>query len=89
MGILPLQFPEGESASAHGLTGRETFTVRGIRTHMAPRSEVIVQVRREDGNEFMFPAVVRIDGPSEVEYFRQGGILQMVMRHMVSGRRNR
>ena len=88
MGILPLQFAEGDSAAGRGLTGRETIYIRGLGTHMAPRSEVIVQVRREDGNEFMFPAVVRIDGPAEVEYFRQGGILRMVMRRMASGRPN-
>jgi aconitate hydratase len=85
MGILPLQFAEGESAATHGLTGREQLTVRGLGTHMAPRSEVIVQVRREDGNEFMFAAHSRIDGPADVEQFRQGGILQMVLRHMLSG----
>ena len=88
MGILPLQFAEGDSAAGRGLTGRETIHIRGLGTHMVPRSEVIVQVRREDGNEFMFPAVVRIDGPAEVEYFRQGGILRMVMRRMASGRPN-
>jgi aconitate hydratase len=84
MGILPLQYAEGENAQTHELTGRETFTIRGLATHMVPRSEVIVQVRREDGNEFLFPAIVRIDGAAEAEYFRQGGLLQMVLRHMLS-----
>ncbi|MCJ7832142.1 MAG: hypothetical protein MUP92_01685, partial [Actinobacteria bacterium] len=86
MGILPLQYADGESAETHGLTGREQLTVRGLATHMAPGSEVIVQVRREDGNEFMFAAHSRIDSPADAGCFRQGGILQMVLRNMLSSR---
>ena len=87
MGILPLEYPAGENASSLGLNGRETFSVRALASHISPGSEIIVQVRREDGNEFMFPAVSRIDGPADVEYYRQGGILRMVLRHMLAGHR--
>jgi aconitate hydratase len=84
MGILPLQFAAGESAESHGFTGREAFTVLGLAKGIVPRENVTVQVRREDGNEFTFPATVRIDGPSEAEYYRNGGILQMVLRQMLA-----
>ena len=81
MGILPLQFAAGETAASLGLTGREALTVRGL-AGIAPRSEVTVEVRREDGSTFEFAALARIDEPAETDYFRHGGILQMVLREM-------
>ena len=86
MGILPLQFADGESAQTHGLTGREELSIRGLSARLSPGSEVVVQLRRDDGNEFMFSAISRIDSPADAECFRQGGILQMVLRHMLASR---
>ncbi|MCB9709242.1 MAG: aconitate hydratase AcnA [Myxococcales bacterium] len=80
MGVLPLQFKPGDSAKSLGLTGSETFTVMGIDTGIEPRQSATVAVTRRDGTELVFDAVVRIDAPAEVEYFRHGGILQMVQR---------
>ncbi|MEX0832732.1 MAG: aconitate hydratase AcnA [Actinomycetota bacterium] len=83
MGVLPLQFKDGDSATSLGVTGRETFTVRGV-AQMSAGEEAVVLARREDGSEFEFTVRVRIDEPAEVEYFRQGGILQMVLRQMLA-----
>src|SRR5437867_3189502 len=85
MGVLPLQFAEGQSAASLGLTGRETFTIGGLAGGIGARQEVRVRVRREDGSEVSFPATVRIDMPAEVDYYRHGGILQMVLRHILAG----
>jgi aconitate hydratase A / 2-methylisocitrate dehydratase len=82
MGILPLQYREGESAASLGLTGEETLTVRGLSGGITPRQDATVEVIRPDGSAAEFTAIVRIDGPAEVDYYRQGGILQMVLRQM-------
>ncbi len=84
MGVLPLQFREGESASTLGLTGLETFDVRGLREGITPRQEVSVVARADDGRETAFTAIARIDGPAEVDYYLAGGILQMVLRQMLA-----
>ena len=86
MGILPLQYRDGESATSLGLTGREVFTVCGV-AGLSPLSEVVVEVRRDDGSGFSFPTVVRIDSPAEVECLRQGGILPLVARRAGFDRR--
>jgi aconitate hydratase len=85
MGVLPLQFAEGQSAGSLELSGRETFTIGGLASGIEPRQEVRVRARRDDGSEISFPATVRIDMPAEVDYYRHGGILQMVLRHMLAG----
>jgi aconitate hydratase len=85
MGVLPLQFAEGQSAGSLELSGRETFTIGGLASGIKPRQEVRVRARRDDGSEISFPATVRIDMPAEVDYYRHGGILQMVLRHMLAG----
>jgi aconitate hydratase A / 2-methylisocitrate dehydratase len=82
MGVLPLQFRPGESVASLGLTGHETFDVRGVEEINAgpvPR-EVTVTARSDDGSQREFRAVVRIDTPGEAEYFRHGGIMQFVLR---------
>jgi aconitate hydratase len=84
MGVLPLEFRPGDSAASLGLTGRETFDVRGLAGGIKPLQLVSVEVRREDGSTFSFKATARIDAPAEVEYFRNGGILQMVLREMLA-----
>jgi aconitate hydratase len=86
MGVLPLQYPAGESADSLGLTGTETFDVIGIvelNNGVTPKT-VTVTARAEDGKVTTFMAVLRIDTPGEADYFRHGGILQYVLRSLVS-----
>ncbi len=80
MGVLPLEFPEGESAESLGLTGRECFDIEGLAGGEA--REVTVRARADDGRETAFRARVRIDTPKEREYFRHGGILHYVLRSL-------
>jgi aconitate hydratase len=82
MGILPLQLLPGESAATLGLTGHEVFDIDGIAT-LQPRQQISIRARREDGSEFSFKATVRIDNQTEIEYYRNGGILQMVLRRLI------
>lgn len=85
MGVLPLQFPEGEDADSLGLTGTEVFDITGIEAlneGTTPRT-VHVRAAREDGSAIEFDARVRIDTPGEADYFRNGGILQYVLRSLV------
>jgi aconitate hydratase len=79
MGILPLEFLPGQSRASLGLSGRETFTVRGL-ANLVPRQEVDVEVGREDRSPTTFRARVRIDGAAELDSFRNLGILRMVLR---------
>ncbi|HET6625832.1 MAG TPA: aconitate hydratase AcnA, partial [Nocardioidaceae bacterium] len=85
MGVLPLQFPEGETAESLGLTGEETFAVSGV-TAMndgdTPRT-VKVTAQAEGGDPVEFDAVVRIDTPGEAGYYRNGGIMQYVLRGLL------
>ncbi len=84
MGVLPLQFRPGESATSLGLTGRESFTIAGLAT-MGPREIVTVVARSdEDGSEREFQVIARLDGPIEVDYLRQGGILPAVLRRLAA-----
>jgi aconitate hydratase len=82
MGILPLQFLPGESAAALGLTGRESYTVELPAGGPVPRGRVTVSARGEDGAGLRFEATVRLDGPIELDYYRQGGILPAVLRRI-------
>jgi len=88
MGVLPLQFLEGESASSLGLTGEETFSVTGLAEAMAgggaPASEATVRAERDGGEPVEFSARVRIDTPREADYFRHGGILHYVLRQLLA-----
>ena len=90
MGILPLQFQEGESAESLGLTGRETFDIEGIAgmiaSGFARGREVRVRATREDGSAVDFLALARIDTPQEALYYRHGGILQYVIRQLLRGK---
>ncbi len=80
MGVLPLQFPAGERAETLGLSGEETFDVGDLEDGAA--KSVTVTARREDGTAVEFDAAVRLDTPNEVGYFRNGGILQTVLRNL-------
>ncbi|PFG44910.1 aconitate hydratase [Georgenia soli] len=83
MGVLPLQYSPGESARSLGLTGEETFTVTGLAGAETVPPEVTVRADGEHG-QTEFAAVVRIDTPAEQEYYRHGGILQYVLRHLLT-----
>ncbi|WP_134323290.1 aconitate hydratase AcnA [Cumulibacter soli] len=84
MGVLPLQFPEGESAASLGLSGTETFDIVGIDAlnDGGIPSTVTVKVSGEGSTGSEFQAVVRIDTPGEAEYYRHGGIMQYVLRSL-------
>ncbi|CAJ1583247.1 aconitate hydratase [[Mycobacterium] wendilense] len=85
MGVIPLQFPEGESAGSLQLDGTETYDITGIEELNNGRTPETVHVTatKEDGSKVEFDAVVRIDTPGEADYFRNGGILQYVLRNML------
>ena len=86
MGVVPLQFPAGQSAESLGLDGTETFSITGLTAlneGTTPRT-VAVTAQRADGSVISFDAVVRIDTPGEADYFRHGGILQYVLRQLAS-----
>ena len=82
MGVLPLQFEPGESRESLGLTGEETYAVRGIADGLDLGSRVEIVARAEDGTERSFSAIARIDTPVELEYYRHGGILPYVLRQI-------
>jgi aconitate hydratase len=84
MGILPLQFLPGDSVGSLGLTGRETFEIRGIADGLRPHQELIVAARDEKGRENAFRVVSRLDGDIDVTYLRNGGVLQTVLRRLAS-----
>jgi aconitate hydratase len=90
MGILPLQFQPGDTAASLGITGRETFDVVGLARRIADGlaggRDVEVRATREDGSHVTFKAIVRIDTPQEVLYYRHGGILQFVLRQLLRGK---
>jgi aconitate hydratase len=89
MGVIPLQFPEGESASSLGLDGTEVFDITGIDALNDGKTPKTVHVKAskdtggDAGNAVEFDAVVRIDTPGEADYYRNGGILQYVLRNML------
>jgi aconitate hydratase len=82
MGILPLQFRDGETPASLGLSGREVFSISGLNGGTA--KEVTVTATAEDGTETRFTARVRIDTPQEIEYYRHGGILHYVLRQLAA-----
>ncbi|WP_406661935.1 aconitate hydratase AcnA [Methanolobus sp. ZRKC3] len=84
MGVLPLQFKEGENAQTFGLTGKETFDIIGIED-MEPFGELLVVAKDENGEEKKFNVVVRLNSSIEVEYYRNGGILHKFLRDSIKG----
>jgi aconitate hydratase len=83
MGVLPLQFPEGQGANTHQLDGSETFTIEGVAS-IEPRQDVTVKVTRGNGETFEIVARCRIDTYNELEYYRSGGILHFVLRNLAA-----
>ena len=84
MGVLPLQFKEDESAESLGLIGNETYTIH-IDDNLQPRQDVQVEVTDAEGNTRTITMTCRIDTPVEVDYYRNGGILQTVLRNFLKG----
>jgi aconitate hydratase A / 2-methylisocitrate dehydratase len=82
MGILPLQFKPGENRESLGLTGRETFDIEGIDGGLKPRQEVTIRATGEDGAVKTFQVIARLDSPIDITYYRNGGILQTVLRRL-------
>ena len=80
MGVLPLEFVDGENAESLGLTGREVYDITGLSDDLQPLQDVTVTATDEDGNVKSFSATVRIDTPVEIDYYRNGGILHTVLR---------
>jgi aconitate hydratase len=80
MGVLPLVYEAGENAESLGLTGEETVDITGIAGELTPRQKIAVTATRPDGARVSFKAVLRLDTPVEVGYYRNGGILQTVLR---------
>ena len=84
MGVLPLQFKEGQNATTLGLDGTETFDLTGLDGEVKPRQDVTLTINRADGTSLEVPLTLRIDTPIEVEYYQHGGILPFVLRQLLS-----
>jgi 3-isopropylmalate dehydratase small subunit len=82
MGILPLVYETGQTAESLGLTGRETFDITGLTGTLTPRQKVTVRAKREDGSVLEFVCIARLDTPVDVDYYKNGGILQTVLRNL-------
>ena len=85
MGVLPLQFEEGDTAESLGLTGRETLDILGVSEGLEPHARLTVVARTDDGQETSFSTIARLDSDVDVEYYRNGGILHTVLRRIASG----
>jgi aconitate hydratase len=83
MGVLPLQFKDGDTRHSLGLSATDTFSVRGL-ANLTPGQDVTVEVTHEDGTRFSFTALCRIDTANEMEYYRHGGILPYVLRKLAA-----
>jgi aconitate hydratase len=82
MGVLPLQFKDGGSAASHGLSGKERFSLTGLGSALTPRGELLLKIQSADGATREIPLLVRIDTPTELEYFKHRGILPYVLRQI-------
>ena len=84
MGVLPLEFAQGQTWQSLGLTGEEEYTIEGLDDRLQPRSTITVTAKSADGSTKSFAARVRIDTPVEMDYYRNGGILQTVLRKLLA-----
>ncbi|TDF97251.1 aconitate hydratase AcnA [Paenibacillus piri] len=84
MGVLPLQFVDGTGWKTLGITGTETFDITGLTNDVQPGQRVTVTATRGDGSSFQFEAIVRLDSMVDVDYYRNGGILQTVLRQIMA-----
>jgi aconitase A len=87
MGILPLQFKQGESRESLGLSGRETYDILGVTGTLQPRQEIAVRATREDGSTLEFTTIARLDSAIDITYYRNGGILLTVLRRLLRDQR--
>src|SRR5467141_2372555 len=83
MGVLPLQYQPGQNAASLGLTGEETFTIRGL-AKLAPKAVLDVEAKRPSGEVVRFKAIARVDDPIDLDYMRHGGVLQLVFRQLLA-----
>ena len=83
MGVLPMVYEPGQTADSLGLSGRETFDISGLAAGLKPQQKVKIRATREDGSVLEFTAIARLDTPVDVDYYRNGGILQTVLRNLV------
>ncbi len=83
LGVLPLQFKEGENATTLGLTGKEKYAVSGIADSLTPHKKLTVTATSDSGKTTRFEAIARLDSHVDVEYYKNGGILQTVLRQML------
>ncbi|RBP83676.1 aconitase family protein (aconitate hydratase), partial [Cytobacillus firmus] len=83
MGILPLQFVVGTSAATLGITGHESLETIGLQNELEPGQTIQMKATRQDGSAFTFDVIVRLDNVVEIEYYRNGGIMQTVVRRLV------
>ena len=83
MGVIPLQYRDGENAGTYQLDGTETYSIDGV-ADIEPRQDIVVHVTRADGETFDLTARCRIDTYNELEYFRAGGILHYVLRNLAA-----
>ena len=81
MGVLPLQYKDGQDADSLGLTGTETFDI-AVDDSVKPRQDITLTATKTDGSQVTFTTQCRIDTPVEVDYYRNGGILHTVLRNM-------
>jgi aconitate hydratase len=84
MGVLPLQFEEGQSWQGLGLEGTESVTITGL-SALTPRCDVTLTITSPDGHAKTISTLCRIDTLNELDYYRHGGILHYVLRHLVAG----
>ena len=84
MGVLPLQFAEGQNAESLKLDGTEAFDLTGLDGEVRPRQQVMLNIKRADGSTEEVPLTLRIDTPIEIEYYKGGGILQYVLRQLLA-----
>ena len=84
MGVLPLQFKGADSVTTLGITGDETFDLKGIEGEIKPQQEVTLVINRKDGETQDVKVLLRIDTPIEVDYYKHGGILPFVLRQLLA-----
>jgi aconitate hydratase len=86
MGVVPLEFKQGETRQSLGLTGFEAFDIEGLDDSMRPRAVLTVRATAPGASPKIFQVVSRIDTPEELSYYRHGGILNYVLRQLVKGK---
>jgi aconitate hydratase len=86
MGVLPLQFLPGENATSLGMNGTEVFTIEGLDENITPNSEITVVMIRNDQSMVTFTTQARLNTPIELEYYRNGGVLNTVLKNILKNK---